>query len=102
MGMRSAMALVIATVIGVGIFTSTGFQAEALPHPGYILLLWVVGGALAMCGAGPTGFRLFFGLADFGVVLAEIYELPLSAEVLDKKSLEGRFLTWVSKQKGSR
>jgi APA family basic amino acid/polyamine antiporter len=47
----SATALVIATVIGVGIFTSTGFQAEALPHPGYILLLWVTGGILALCGA---------------------------------------------------
>jgi APA family basic amino acid/polyamine antiporter len=51
LNLGSATALVIATVIGVGIFTSTGFQAEALPHPGYILLLWVTGGILALCGA---------------------------------------------------
>lgn len=50
-GLRSATALVVATMIGVGIFTSTGFQAEALPHPGFIVLLWVVGGGLAFCGA---------------------------------------------------
>lgn len=49
--MRSATALVVGTVIGVGIFTSTGFQAQALPHPGLLLLLWVVGGALSICGA---------------------------------------------------
>ncbi len=51
LGLRSASTLVLGTVIGVGIFTSTGFQAAALPHPGWILLLWIVGGVLAFCGA---------------------------------------------------
>lgn len=50
-GLKSATALVIANIIGAGIFTSTGFQAGALGHPGYIFLLWVVGGLLAFCGA---------------------------------------------------
>jgi APA family basic amino acid/polyamine antiporter len=50
-GLKSATALVIANIIGAGIFTSTGFQAAALGHPGYIFLLWVVGGLLAFCGA---------------------------------------------------
>jgi APA family basic amino acid/polyamine antiporter len=50
-GLRSATALVIANIIGAGIFTSTGFQAGALGHPGYIFLLWIVGGLLAFCGA---------------------------------------------------
>ena len=49
--LRSATALVIANIIGAGVFTSTGFQAADLPHPGFIFLLWVVGGALALCGA---------------------------------------------------
>jgi len=50
-GLRSATALVVANMIGAGIFTTTGFQAEALGHPGYIFLLWIVGGILALCGA---------------------------------------------------
>lgn len=50
-GLRSAIALVIANMIGAGIFTTTGFQAAALGHPGYIFALWVVGGVLAFCGA---------------------------------------------------
>jgi APA family basic amino acid/polyamine antiporter len=50
-GLRSAIALVIANVIGAGIFTTTGFQAAALGHPGYIFALWIVGGVLALCGA---------------------------------------------------
>jgi basic amino acid/polyamine antiporter, APA family len=50
-GLRSAIALVVANIIGAGIFTTTGFQAGALGHPGYILMLWVVGGVLAFSGA---------------------------------------------------
>ncbi len=50
-GFRSATALVIANIIGAGIFTTTGFQASDLGHPGYIFLLWLVGGVLAFCGA---------------------------------------------------
>lgn len=50
-GLKSATALVIANIIGAGIFTSTGFQAGALGHPGYIFLLWIIGGLLAFCGA---------------------------------------------------
>ena len=50
-GLRSAMMLVVASMIGAGIFTTTGFQAQDLGHPGYIFLLWLVGGILAFCGA---------------------------------------------------
>jgi len=49
--LRSATALVIANIIGAGIFTSTGFQAADLGHTGFIFLLWIVGGVLAFCGA---------------------------------------------------
>ena len=50
-GLRSAIALVVANVIGAGIFTTTGFQAADLGHPGWIFGLWIVGGVLALCGA---------------------------------------------------
>jgi len=49
--LRSATALVIANIIGAGIFTSTGFQAADLGHTGFIFVLWIVGGVLALCGA---------------------------------------------------
>ena len=51
MRLRSATALVIANMIGAGIFTTTGFQAADLRHPGFIFALWVVGGVLALLGA---------------------------------------------------
>ena len=50
-GLRSATALVVANIIGAGIFTTTGYQAADLGHPGYIFGLWIVGGILAFCGA---------------------------------------------------
>ncbi|MBW2313568.1 MAG: amino acid permease [Deltaproteobacteria bacterium] len=50
-GLRSAYALVVANMIGAGIFTTTGFQAQALGDPSSIYLLWIVGGVLALCGA---------------------------------------------------
>lgn len=50
-GLRSAVALVVANVIGAGIFTTTGFQAADLGHPGIIFALWIAGGVLALCGA---------------------------------------------------
>ena len=49
--MRSATALVIANMIGAGIFTTTGFQAADLGHPLFIFVLWIVGGILALLGA---------------------------------------------------
>jgi basic amino acid/polyamine antiporter, APA family len=43
--------LVIGSVIGSGIFMTSGFIAEYLPSPGLILLVWLVGGVFALCGA---------------------------------------------------
>ena len=46
--LRSAIALVVANIVGSGIFTTTGFQAAELGHAGYIYLLWIVGGIAKM------------------------------------------------------
>jgi len=43
--------LVVANVIGAGIFTTTGFQAADLGNPLTIFALWAFGGFLAYCGA---------------------------------------------------
>ncbi len=43
--------LVIGAVVGSGIFMTTGFIAESLPSPGLILLIWIIGGFITLCGA---------------------------------------------------
>ncbi len=50
-GARSATALVIANMIGTGVFTSLGFQLADTSNTVSILLLWIVGGLIAMAGA---------------------------------------------------
>ena len=45
-----ATAIVIADMIGVGVFTSLGFQVKDIPSGFSILLLWIIGGIVALCG----------------------------------------------------
>src|SRR5687768_17393553 len=45
-----ATAIVVADMVGVGVFTSLGFQVEDIPSGFSLLLLWVVGGCVALCG----------------------------------------------------
>jgi basic amino acid/polyamine antiporter, APA family len=47
----AAVSMVIANMIGVGVFTSVGFQVSGLPSAWVILSLWLVGGVLSLCGA---------------------------------------------------
>ena len=48
---KVATAVVIANMIGTGVFTSLGFQLLAIESTGAILWLWVLGGLCALCGA---------------------------------------------------
>jgi APA family basic amino acid/polyamine antiporter len=43
--------ITIGSVLGSGIFITTGDMARVLPHPGLLLLAWVAGGVLTLCGA---------------------------------------------------
>jgi basic amino acid/polyamine antiporter, APA family len=45
------IALVIANMIGTGVFTSLGYQVGPLPSGFAILVLWALGGVVALCGA---------------------------------------------------
>jgi basic amino acid/polyamine antiporter, APA family len=47
----AATCIVIANMVGTGIFTSLGFQVGDLPSGFAIIVLWAVGGICAMCGA---------------------------------------------------
>jgi amino acid transporter len=51
LGLASATALVVASMIGTGVFTSSGFALADLGSPGRVLLAWIVGGLTAACGA---------------------------------------------------
>lgn len=46
-----AIMLVIANMIGTGVFTSLGYQVGPLPSGFTILTLWLLGGVVALCGA---------------------------------------------------
>ncbi|MFM8912339.1 MAG: amino acid permease, partial [Flammeovirgaceae bacterium] len=43
--------LVIANMIGTGVFTSLGYQVGPLPSGFAILMLWALGGVVALSGA---------------------------------------------------
>jgi len=46
-----AIMLIAGDMIGIGIFVTTGAIAETLPSPGGVLLVWFLGGLLALTGA---------------------------------------------------
>jgi amino acid transporter len=50
-GLLSATTLVTASMIGVGVYTTSGFTLAALGSPGLVVLAWSVAGVIAICGA---------------------------------------------------
>ncbi|MEW6037768.1 MAG: APC family permease [Pseudomonadota bacterium] len=55
LGLPSATALVVASMVGSGVFTTGGFLLEALKSPWLVLLAWLAGGVIAGCGALSYG-----------------------------------------------
>ena len=51
LGTWDAALVTIGSVLGTGIFITTGDIARVLPHPGLILLVWVAGGLVTLAGA---------------------------------------------------
>ena len=51
LGLFSATTLVVASMVGSGVFTTSGFLLADLQSPWLVLLAWLVGGGLAACGA---------------------------------------------------
>jgi len=54
-GLFTATVLVVANMIGTGIFTTSGFIMQELGHPMVLLLCWLIGGIFALCGALSYG-----------------------------------------------
>ena len=47
----TAIAVIMANMIGTGVFTSLGYQLLDIQSPFVLIMLWVVGGVAALCGA---------------------------------------------------
>jgi APA family basic amino acid/polyamine antiporter len=88
-------------MIGVGVFTTAGFQAADLADPFTMILTWFVGGVLALCGAAVyaelatmmpnvggdyvylrTAFHPAFGFASGWVSLTAGFSAPIAAASL--------------------
>ena len=82
-GLTTATALVVASMIGTGIFTSLGFQVQYLDSPFSLLALWAVGGGLALCGAlvyGELGAALPRSGGEYHLI-SELYHPSLGVIV---------------------
>ncbi len=54
-GLLTAVSIVIANMVGTGVFTSLAYQADGIKSGFALLFLWVVGGIFALCGALAYG-----------------------------------------------
>lgn len=53
--LHTLVGLIFANMIGAGVFTTSGFALADLGSPHRVMLAWVVGGLIAMCGALSYG-----------------------------------------------
>ncbi len=78
-GLFSATILVIANMVGTGIFTTSGFILAELGSPKALLLCWFFGGVFALCGAlcyGELGARFPLAGGEY-VFLKESFGKPV-------------------------
>lgn len=71
----SATSVVIANMIGAGVFTSLAYQAHFIKSPTALLMIWVIGGIAALAGAlcyGELGAALPRSGGEYNF-LSEIY-----------------------------
>ncbi len=83
LGLGSAVLFVMGSVIGSGIFMTTGVMAQTLPSPGLLLLAWLCGGVVALTGGltyaelggmFPRSGGIYIYLREaFGPLLAYLY-----------------------------
>ncbi|MGD8867213.1 MAG: amino acid permease [Gemmatimonadales bacterium] len=79
LGLFPATNIVIANMIGAGIFTTSGLLLQQLDSPLLMLALWLAGGILAVCGAlcyGELGAAMPRAGGEY-VYLGELYHPAL-------------------------
>jgi len=118
---RTATAVIIANMVGTGVFTALGFQLVDISSVFVILMLWFVGGVAALCGAasyaelgaalprsgGEYNFlsRIYHPVAGFvsGWISALIgFAAPIAAVALafgeySTAAMPGDYAPWVQK-----
>lgn len=55
LGLKTLTALVIANMVGAGVFTTSGFALADLGSPWRVLAAWIIGGLIALAGAASYG-----------------------------------------------
>jgi APA family basic amino acid/polyamine antiporter len=79
-GLFSAIAVVVANMVGTGIFTTSGFILQEVGNSTMLLLGWLVGGLFALCGAlcyGELGARFPEAGGEY-IYLREAFGKPLA------------------------
>ena len=79
-GLTSATVLVVANMVGTGVFTTSGFILKELGSPQALLLCWLLGGIFALCGAlcyGELGARFPRAGGEY-VFLKESFGKPVA------------------------
>jgi len=118
---RTAVAVIIANMVGTGVFTSLGFQLADIQSVFALMMLWIIGGVASLCGAasyaelgaalprsgGEYNFlgRIYHPMAGFisGWVSAVIgFAAPIAAVALafgrySTAALPGNYEPWVGK-----
>jgi basic amino acid/polyamine antiporter, APA family len=54
-GFHTAASIAIANMVGTGVFTSLGYQVVDIQSVFALIMLWIVGGIIALCGALSYG-----------------------------------------------
>lgn len=73
---KVATAVIIANMIGTGVFTSLGFQLDGITSGFALIMLWVLGGVTAFCGAlcyAELGARLPRSGGEYNFLSAAIH-----------------------------
>ncbi|WP_026942090.1 APC family permease [Hellea balneolensis] len=118
---HTATAVIVANMVGTGVFTSLGFQLVDIQSVFAIMMLWIVGGIASLCGAatyaelgaalprsgGEYNFlgRIYHPMAGFisGWVSAVIgFAAPIAAVSLafgtySTAALPGDYAPWIAK-----
>ena len=91
----TVMAVVVANMVGTGVFTSLGFQLLDIRSGFVLLALWVVGGLAAVCGAmtyaelGAVFDKFKCCQSSLTLFLRLVHAYPLRVETIIHSGMDG-------------
>lgn len=74
-GLITAISIAVANMVGTGVFTSLGYQVADIKSVFALIMLWIIGGMVALCGAlsyGELGAALPRSGGEYHL-LSEVY-----------------------------